>query len=47
MTPDEAFAVYVSMDGSRSLPKLRAQLAAEGLKVPEMMVAALECPLFA
>ena len=36
LTPDKALSVYVSMDGQRSLPKLRAQLADEGLKVPSL-----------
>ena len=36
MTPDEAFAVYASMRGPRSLTKLRQQLADEGLDPPSV-----------
>ncbi len=36
LTPDQALSVYVSMDGPRSLPKLRAQLADKGLNVPSL-----------
>ena len=36
MTPDEAFAVYVSMDGPRSLTKLRQHLTDEGLDPPSL-----------
>jgi hypothetical protein len=36
MTPDQALSAYVSMDGPRSLPKLREQLTDRGLKVPSL-----------
>ena len=36
LTPDQALSAYVSMDGPRSLPKLREQLMGEGLKVPSL-----------
>jgi hypothetical protein len=36
MTPDEAFAVYASMSGPRSLTKLRQQLTDEGLEAPSL-----------